>query len=37
VDAAMGLDVNYLDAIPRTVSGKHRFVIGLGAAQPGHP
>jgi len=37
VDAAMRLDVNYLDAIPRTVSGKHRFVIGLGAAQPGHP
>ena len=29
VDAHMMLDVHYLDAIPRTVSGKHRFVIGL--------
>ena len=29
VDAQMVLEVNYLDAIPRTVSGKHRFVIGL--------
>ena len=29
VDAQMRLDVNYLDTIPRTVSGKHRFVIGL--------
>jgi phenylacetate-CoA ligase len=24
------LEVNYLDAIPRTVSGKQRFVIGMG-------
>jgi len=30
VDAAMRLEVNYLDEIPRTASGKHRFVIGLG-------
>ncbi len=37
VDARMVLKVHYLDDIPRTVSGKHRFVIGLGAAQPGHP
>jgi len=29
VDAQMVLEVNYLDEIPRTVSGKHRFVIGL--------
>ena len=29
VDAEMRLEVNYLDEIPRTVSGKHRFVIGL--------
>lgn len=36
VDALMALKVNYLDDIPRTVSGKHRFVIGLGAAHPGH-
>ncbi|MGE5319150.1 MAG: phenylacetate--CoA ligase family protein [Hyphomicrobiaceae bacterium] len=32
VDAAMALEVNYLDDIPRTVSGKHRFVIGMGKA-----
>jgi phenylacetate-CoA ligase len=32
VDAQMELEVNYLDAIPRTVSGKHRFVIGMAAA-----
>ena len=32
VDAQMVLEVNYLDAIPRTVSGKHRFVIGMGPA-----
>lgn len=32
VDAAMRLEVNYLDEIPRTASGKHRFVIGM--AQP---
>lgn len=31
VDAQMVLEVNLLDDIPRTVSGKHRFVIGLGA------
>jgi phenylacetate-CoA ligase len=37
VDARMVLKVHYLDDIPRTVSGKHRFVIGLGASQPGHP
>jgi len=29
VDAQMTLEVNYLDEIPRTVSGKHRFVIGM--------
>jgi len=29
VAAQMTLAVNYLDEIPRTVSGKHRFVIGL--------
>ena len=29
VDAQMVLEVNYLDPIPRTVSGKHRFVMGL--------
>jgi phenylacetate-CoA ligase len=29
VDEAMMLEVNYLDEIPRTASGKHRFVIGL--------
>ena len=29
VDAGMVLEVNYLDDIPPTVSGKHRFVIGL--------
>ncbi len=31
VDAQMVLEVNYLDDIPRTVSGKHRFVIGMAA------
>lgn len=35
VDARMALKVHYLDDIPRTVSGKHRFVIGLGAVP--HP
>jgi len=30
VDPAMALEVNYLAEIPRTASGKHRFVIGLG-------
>ncbi|MDD5390410.1 MAG: hypothetical protein PHD37_13770 [Gallionellaceae bacterium] len=29
VDAEMRLEVNYLDDIPRTAAGKHRFVIGL--------
>ncbi len=29
VDAQLVLEVNYLDDIPRTVSGKHRFVIGM--------
>lgn len=29
IDAEMVLDVLYLDEIPRTVSGKHRFVIGM--------
>lgn len=29
VDPAMDLEVRYLDQIPRTASGKHRFVIGL--------
>lgn len=32
VDVQMVLEVNYFDAIPRTVSGKHRFVIGMAAA-----
>ncbi|MDO8892574.1 MAG: hypothetical protein Q7V00_12065 [Sulfurimicrobium sp.] len=31
VDARMTLEVNYLDEIPRTRSGKHRFVIGTAA------
>ncbi|OYY94342.1 MAG: hypothetical protein B7Y41_08465 [Hydrogenophilales bacterium 28-61-23] len=30
MEDAVTLEVNYLDEIPRTVSGKHRFVIGLG-------
>lgn len=29
VDAQMVLEVNLLDDIPRTISGKHRFVIGM--------
>lgn len=29
VDGQMRFEVNYLDEIPRTVSGKHRFVIGM--------
>lgn len=29
VDGQMRLTVSYLDEIPRTVAGKHRFVIGL--------
>jgi phenylacetate-CoA ligase len=33
VDGQMQLEVNYLNAIPRTESGKHRFVIGLGGEQ----
>ncbi len=31
VDPDMALQVNYLEDIPRTVSGKHRFVIGMDA------
>ena len=27
VDAGMALEVTYADAIPRTASGKHRFVL----------
>jgi phenylacetate-coenzyme A ligase PaaK-like adenylate-forming protein len=30
VDAEMTLEVNYLNDLPRTASGKHRFVIGIG-------
>jgi phenylacetate-coenzyme A ligase PaaK-like adenylate-forming protein len=33
VDPDMRLEVNYLNDIPRTASGKHRFVIGLGQEQ----
>ena len=29
VDTQMRLEIHYLDAIPRTLSGKHRVVIGL--------
>jgi hypothetical protein len=29
VDAQMRLDMHYLEDFPRTVSGKHRFVIGM--------
>ena len=29
VGAQMALEVNYLDDIPRTASGRHRFVIGI--------
>jgi phenylacetate-CoA ligase len=29
VDATMSLELRQVDEIPRTVSGKHRFVIGL--------
>jgi phenylacetate-CoA ligase len=32
VDPGMTLQVNYPDDIPRTVSGKHRFVIGMDTA-----
>ncbi len=32
VDPAMALRVNYLEDIPRTASGKHRFVIGMDKA-----
>jgi phenylacetate-CoA ligase len=31
VDPRLALEVNYLSEIPRTVSGKHRYVIGLDA------
>jgi len=34
VDARMTLEVNYPDDIPRTVSGKHRFVVGLSRQPP---
>lgn len=30
VDASMILEICYLDEIPRTAAGKHRFVIGMG-------
>ncbi|MDO9224418.1 MAG: hypothetical protein Q8M09_08720 [Pseudomonadota bacterium] len=30
VDAGMTLEIRYLDEIPRTAAGKHRFVIGMG-------
>ncbi|MGO9445479.1 MAG: phenylacetate--CoA ligase family protein [Thiobacillaceae bacterium] len=33
IDPDMRLEVNYLNDIPRTTSGKHRFVIGLGQRQ----
>ena len=33
VDGQMVLEVNNVDDIPRTVSGKHRFVIGLAKSQ----
>jgi hypothetical protein len=29
VDPAMTLEVNYRAEIPRTASGKHRYIIGL--------
>ena len=35
VDPGMALQVNYLEEIPRTVSGKHRFVIGMDATAAG--
>lgn len=31
VNTQMVLEVNVLDDIPRTVSGKHQFVIGMGS------
>jgi len=31
----MTLQVNYLEDIPRTVSGKHRYVIGMDATAAG--
>lgn len=37
VDARMTLDVNYLDEIPRTQSGKHRFVIGMTVGATDNP
>ncbi len=30
LESEVVLEVNYLDEIPRTLSGKHRFVIGMG-------
>ena len=35
VDPDMTLQVNYLEDIPRTVSGKHRYVIGMDATAAG--
>jgi hypothetical protein len=32
VDPQMNLEITYLDRIPRTAAGKHRFVVGLGDA-----
>ena len=32
IDAALRFEVNVLDEIPRTASGKHRFVIGMAQA-----
>jgi phenylacetate-CoA ligase len=29
VDGGMALELNYQEEIPRTASGKHRFVIGM--------
>ncbi len=29
VDADMSLDVHYVEEVPRTAAGKHRFVIGM--------
>lgn len=37
VDAAMVFELRHADDIPRTLSGKHRFVIGHGPARPDSP
>jgi phenylacetate-CoA ligase len=34
VDATMNFELRQVDEIPRTASGKHRFVIGLAHAEP---